>query len=133
MIKNYQVNVGNALWVDVNTRFTQDHLPDRVVDDAAIWHSSLYNLLNCMPGQRARIFQPEYGSSYRMFLQEPINDVTAAKMQMLLFANIAKWEPRVNLRASSRIEADTNLPGYKARLDLEVYGNPLNVRFEIFV
>lgn len=130
-IRNYQINISDALWIDVNTRVGLDSLPDRITDATAVWHSSLYNLLNCEPGERARIFQPEYGSTYRRFLQEPISEVTAAKMQIFMLESIRRWEPRVTVMPSSSIQADTNLPGYRVRLALTVAGNPINVRFEV--
>jgi phage baseplate assembly protein W len=116
-LSNYKLQIENAIWIDVNTRFTQDSLPDRVADDVAIIHSSLFNLFNCIPGQRARIFQPEYGSMWLHFIHEPIADITAAKMQMLMFDSIRKWEPRVNIDLDqSAILANTDIPGYEVRL-----------------
>lgn len=116
-ITNYKFNLDEATWIDVNSRFTLDRLPDRVGDDLAITHSSLYNLFNCSPGERARTFQPEYGSRWRSFIHEPIGDLTAAKMQLLMFESIRRWEPRINLDMSrSSIEVNYQLPGYVVRL-----------------
>jgi phage baseplate assembly protein W len=136
MISNYKFNVGTATWVDVNTRVTQDSLPDRVGDDVAIIHSSLFNLMNCMPGQRSRIFQPEYGSLWMSFINEPISDVTAAKMQLMLFESIKRWEPRVQLDLDrSSIDPDTNIPGYRVRLVFRMpnLASTQQIQFEVSV
>lgn len=116
-LANYKFTLDNATWIDINSRFTLDKLPDRVSDDVAIIHSSLYNLFNCVPGQRARTFQPEYGSRWLSFIHEPISDLTAAKMQLMMFESIRKWEPRIQLDLNqSSIEANYQLPGYVVRL-----------------
>ena len=116
-VTNYKFVLEDATWVDVNSRFTLDRLPDRVSDDLAIAHSSLYNLFNCVPGERARTFQPEYGSRWRQFIHEPIGDMTAAKMQLFMFESIRRWEPRITVDLQdSSIEANFNLPGYVVRL-----------------
>ena len=116
-VTNYKFNLDGATWIDINSRFTLDRLPDRVSDDLAITHSSLFNLFNCSPGERARSFQPEYGSRWRSFIHEPISDMTAAKMQLLMFESIVRWEPRIQLdMRRSSIEANYQLPGYVVRL-----------------
>lgn len=134
MVKNYKLNLDGATWIDVNTRFTIDNLPDLVTDDMAIIHSSLFNLFNCIPGQRARTFQPEYGSRWRSFIHEPPSDVTAAKMQLMMFESIKRWEPRVNLDLDrSSIEYSPNIPGYMVRLFLTMpnLASSQQVQFEV--
>ena len=113
----YKLQLDNAIWVDVNTQIGLNTLPDRVADTAAIINSSLFNLFNCSPGQRGRIFQPEYGSSWASFLQEPISDITALKMQIYMIDSIKRWEPRIELNQDRcRIDANTEIPGYEVRL-----------------
>lgn len=129
-------NLENALWVDVNSRTGQNNLPDVLGDSAAITHSSLFNLFNCAPGQRGRIFQPEYGSLWLSFIHEPINDVTAAKMQMFMFESIRRWEPRIDLNVDqSFITANTNIPGYEVRLSFSLpnVSSTQQIEFEVSV
>jgi phage baseplate assembly protein W len=122
-VTNYQLSLNNAMWVDVNPQYTVNSMPDRIPDGLAIVHGSLFNLFNCVPGERARIFQPEYGSMWRRFIQEPITDVTAAKMQIFMLDAIRKWEPRIALdQKNCRIDADTTLPGFRVRLAFYVAG-----------
>jgi phage baseplate assembly protein W len=133
-IKNYKLNLDNALWVDVNTRLGQNNLPDRIADSTAIIHSSLFNLFNCAPGQRGRTFQPEYGSLWMSFIHEPISDITAAKMQMFMIDSVKRWEPRIELDLDrSSIVANTNIPGYEVRLSFSLpnMSSDQQVQFEV--
>ncbi len=113
-ITPYQLSLQGATWVDVNTNFTVNNLPDRLPDHLAISLSSLFNLFNCPIGARGKIFQPEYGSEWYYFLQEPIDGITAAKMRIAMIQAIARWEPRIALDYSrTKILADPTLPGYQ--------------------
>lgn len=114
---SYQLSLNGASWIDVNTLITQNNLPDRIPDELSIVHSSLINLFNCNIGERGKIFQPEYGSEWRPFLQEPIDEITAAKMQIAMIQAIARWEPRIQLDVGqSSITPDYNIPGYIVRI-----------------
>lgn len=112
-LTQYQLSLAGAQWVDTNTRFTQDNLPDRVPDSISIIYSSIFNLFNCPVGGRGKIFQPEYGSEWYYFLQEPIDDQTASLMRIAMIQAIARWEPRLIIsQGRSTITADNTLPGY---------------------
>lgn len=130
---NFELSLQGATWVDVNTRVTQDNFPDRLPNSLAIVHASLFNLFNCSIGERGKTFQPEYGSEWRQFLQEPIDAITAAKMRIAMIQAIARWEPRLQLDyAQSWIIPNMNIPGYEVR----IYGldtltkAPLDIRFQ---
>lgn len=113
-----------AIWSDVNTNLTRNQLAPVVTNNSAI-SNSLFNLLNCLPGGRARTFQPTYGSILYQFIHEPITDLTAAKMRIWLVQAIANWEPRVKLNEElTIIEASLELPGYMIRLAWEDPTNP---------
>lgn len=108
----YQLSLAGATWIDANSQYTQNNLPDRLPDDLAI-KGALYNLFNCPIGARGKIFQPEYGSEWYYFLQEPIDASTAAKMRIAMIQSLARWEPRIVLDYSkTSITPDYNLPGY---------------------
>jgi phage baseplate assembly protein W len=114
---NYQTQLQDAVWIDVNTDFGINTLPDRVPDGLAIVYSSLRNLFNCIPGQRARTFQPTYGSIWLQFIHEPICDMTAQKMETFMIQAIEKWEPRIQVDVvNSSITSDTTIPGYVVRI-----------------
>lgn len=103
-------------WVDINSNYGNDGKALQVYDDAAI-DNSLYNLMNCIPGQRGRTFQPEYGSWWREFLQENIGTGTASKMKTLMIKAIARWEPRIKLdQRNTMIIPAPLLPGYQVRI-----------------
>jgi len=116
-INNFQISLQGATWVDIQTLYTATTLPDRLPDALAIQFGSLVNLFNCSIGDRSRIFQPQYGMLWRTFLQEPIDQITANKMQMGMLQAIAKWEPRINLNlGNSSVTPNLSLPGYNVSL-----------------
>lgn len=120
-LTNFQTSLDGATWIDVNPQFTVNGLPDRLPDAQAIQLCSLFCLFNCPIGARSRIFQPEYGSMWYQFLQEPLDQTTANKMQIAMIQAIARWEPRINLDVSnSYIRPDVSLPGYVVRLAFSV-------------
>ena len=132
MATAFQLSLQNAIWVDVNTNFSVNDLPDRVPDDLAIIISSLVNLFNCPIGARGKIFQPEYGSLWHHFLQEPIDDITAGKMRIAMIQAIARWEPRIQLDyANTSIEAVPALPGYNVKISAIILltKQPISFRF----
>jgi hypothetical protein len=113
-INNYAVQLNGATFVDINTLFTQNNLPDRLPDALCIQYGSLVNLFNCSIGQRSRIFQPQYGMYWLELLQEPIDQITANKMQMGMLQALAKWEPRIQVNlGDSYVTPDMSLPGYQ--------------------
>lgn len=117
MATSYQLSLDGATWIDVNTNVTQNNLPDRIPDELSIKAASLFNLFNCPIGARGKIFQPEYGSEWYYYLQEPIDDKTAALMRISMIQAIARWEPRIILDYSNTsIEVDYRLPGYLVKI-----------------
>jgi phage baseplate assembly protein W len=113
---SYQVSLNGATWIDVNSNFTLDGNPDLLPDVMAV-QNSLFNLFNCPIGARGRIFQPQYGSLWYQFLQEPLDQVTANKMQMATINAIQTWEPRIQVDTSnSYINPNYTLPGYDVRI-----------------
>lgn len=113
-ITNFAISLQNATWVDVNTLFTANNLPDRLPDELAIQYGSLINLFNCSIGERSRIFNPTYGMLWKELLQEPIDQITANKMQIGMLQALAKWEPRIQVNmGSSYVMPDLTLPGYR--------------------
>lgn len=129
----FELSLNGASWIDVNTRVTQGPLPDRLPDSLAIVHASLFNLFNCSIGERGKTFQPEYGSEWRQFLQEPIDAITAAKMRIAMIQAIARWEPRIQLDyGQSWIVPNLNIPGYEVRIyALDALTKaPIDIRFQ---
>jgi phage baseplate assembly protein W len=128
----FELSLRGATWVDVNSLVTQDNLPDRIPDSLSIAHSSLFNLFNCNIGERGKIFQPEYGSEWRQFLQEPIDLYTAAKMRICMIQAIARWEPRIQLNYSKcSITPNVLIPGYIVVINGvdTLTKNPINIQF----
>ncbi|EMI5828520.1 TPA: GPW/gp25 family protein [Escherichia coli] len=133
----YQLDTRGAVWVDASSKFTLDTNPDLLPDVLAI-NNSLYNLFSCQIGARARIFQPEYGASLLTYLQEPIDQNTADKIQVGFIQAIARWEPRIQLDMSNTwVKPDMSLPGYQIRiaynlnLNLDTQSGPLVAAFSV--
>jgi len=121
-LTNYQLSLQNAKFIDVNTQYGLNNKPDRLPDGQAITNASLFNLFNCMPGQRARTFQPEYGSQWLQFLHEQPGPTTAMKMELFMVSAIKRWEPRINLDTNrTQIIYAADLPGYVVNI---VYSLP---------
>lgn len=135
-VTKFQLQLQGATWIDINPLYGMNNLPDRLPNQLAIANCALYNLLSCAPGQRARTFQPTFGSLWLRFIQEPISDNTAAKMQTFMVDSIEKWIPQILLDLSqTRIEADTSIPGYRVRISYSspFANDPMQVRFEVSV
>jgi len=119
-ITNWQYSTNGATWVDANSQFTVNGAPDLLPDSYAI-SNSIYNILNCPIGGRGRIMQPTYGSLWWQFLQEPIDQVTANKMNLSTIQALQRWEPRISIdNSNSYINPDYGLPGYDVRIAFTV-------------
>ena len=130
-ITSYQISLDGATWIDVNSNFTINTLPDRLPDVLAV-QNSLYNLLNCVIGGRSRIFQPEYGTMLYQFLQEPLDQSTANQIQVAFLQAISRWEPRIKVDfTNSYVNADNTLPGYNVRIafSLNLNSRPSAISF----
>ncbi len=132
-VSNYQTSLDNATWIDVNALFTINGLPDRLPDELAV-QNSLYSIFNCPIGARSRIFQPEYGALWIQFLQEPLDQTTADKMQIALIQAVARWEPRITIDfTNSFVTPDTSIQGYQVRISyaLNISGKKSSVQFSV--
>lgn len=129
----YQLELANAVWVDVNSQFTIDSNPDRLPDVLAI-ANSIYNLLNSPLGSRSRIFQPEYGASLYQFLQEPLDQSTANKIRIGFIQALARWEPRITLDlANSYVRPNYNMYGYDVRIAYSLNINQQTAALSFYV
>jgi phage baseplate assembly protein W len=116
-VSQYSSSLDGATLVDVNPQYTLDNLSDRIPDNLAVTNSLVYNLLRCVPGERARIFEPSYGSMWLHFIHEPIADITAKKMEIYMIQSLAKWIPQIKLdKQNTYISVAPDLPGYYVSL-----------------
>lgn len=132
-ITSFQVSLNGAAWIDLSSTFTLDNLPDRIPNDLAI-SNSLYNLFKCPIGARSRTFQPTYGCDLYYMLQEPIDEITAVKLRIVVIQAIIKWEPRLKLvYERCTVQPDFSIPGYILRLSGvdTVSGLTVNVQFAL--
>ncbi|QRE00335.1 baseplate assembly chaperone [Burkholderia phage BCSR5] len=131
-----QASLLGAVYIDENPGFTVTTLPDRLPDEAAVSICGLPNLLNCPIGARGRIFEPEFGSMWYQFLQEPLDDITAASMRIAMIQSIQRWEPRIKLDMNNTfVQPDYNLPGYRVRIAYfyVITGKPASADFTVKV
>jgi phage baseplate assembly protein W len=130
-ITNFSLSLQKATWIDTNSQFPLNNLPDRVPDYLAI-ANSIFNLFNCPVGARGKIFQPTYGSEWLYYLQEPIDTVTSNNMFIAMIQSITRWEPRIILDYSQTfVQPDTTLPGYKVQISgtTTLTKQPININF----
>lgn len=82
------------VYVDINQSFTINSYPELLNDEDAV-RGSIYNILTTPIGTRAWV--PEYGSRLYQFVHEPIDQVTAVQLEVLLIQSLEKWEPRIQI------------------------------------
>jgi phage baseplate assembly protein W len=86
----------NVVWLDVNTRMSEDGRPDLLPNVRALVNS-LFNLFQCPIGARGPIFEPEYGSILYYLLQEPHDFITATKLKIAVTQAVQRWERRIEI------------------------------------
>jgi len=129
----YQLSLNGATWIDVNSQFTVNAMPDRLPNVLAV-SNSIYNLLNSPLGSRSRIFQPEYGASLYQFIQEPLDQSTANKIRVGFIQALARWEPRITLDMSNcYVNANYTTIGYDVGIayTLNLNLQPASMAFSI--
>lgn len=105
-----------ATYVDLNPSFGQDGAADLLFDRPAI-SQALRNIFSTSVGEAGPIFAPEFGSMLPYLLQEPMDEVTAFKIQAATIQAVQRWEPRVEIDFSSTsVVPIPELPGYQVTL-----------------
>lgn len=101
---------------DLNRNFGLQGEADLLYDKDAI-RQALYNLLTTVPGEAGPIFNPEFGSLLPLLIHEPMDDVTAYKLESATIQAVQRWEPRIQLDLSqTKIVPDYNLQAYHVTL-----------------
>lgn len=113
-------SLNEAVYIDANSLYGVNDLPDRLPDIEAI-NNYIYNLINCAPGQRARTFQPTFGSLWLQFVHEPISDITSQKMQIFMIKALEEWLPMIQIdRSNTGIQPVQELPGYAVQIAFQM-------------
>lgn len=123
-------SLDGASYIDINTRITQNDIQNLIPDIESVKWCSLYNLFMCPIGARGPIFEPTYGSGVYWILHEPMDELSATRLESAIFDAIRTWEPRVTMSLpESSITPLYELPGYRARLALidNITKRPANV------
>jgi phage baseplate assembly protein W len=90
------IQTSNVVWLDVNSKLTQNGRPDLLPNIRALMNS-LFNLFQCPVGARGPIFEPEYGSILYGMLQEPLDLISSNKIKAAVVQAIQRWEPRIEV------------------------------------
>lgn len=110
-------------YVDVNPDPVGNMKGDLLYEVDAIIYGSLRNLFSCPEGERGRIFRPAYKTSLFNMLQEPFDDLTAAKIKLIVVQEAQVWEPRIEiLMGATSVTKEPTIPGYKVVLGFRIVG-----------
>ena len=106
----------NVVWLDVNSRLTQNGRPDLLPNIRALMNS-LFNLFQCPIGARGPIFEPEYGSILYRMLQEPLDLISSNRIKAGVIQAIQRWEPRIEVDIMNTfVRPDFNRNAFRVRL-----------------
>jgi phage baseplate assembly protein W len=117
-----QLRTIGVSWLDVNTLIGENGKPDLLPEVYAI-NNSLYNLFRCHIGGRGPIFQPEYGTGLMYLIHEPLDNITANKLRIVLIQAIQRWEQRITLDMTrTRIVPDRNRNAFDVLIAYTIVG-----------
>jgi phage baseplate assembly protein W len=101
---------------DLNPRIGEIGQPPILKGDAAV-RAALKNLLSSYVGCRSRTFNQTWGSGIMNLLQEPMTEVTAARLRAEIISTVTTWEPRVTvLNYETSVDIDYNKARYNVKL-----------------
>ena len=108
---------------DVNPNYGQSKYGELVTDVLAI-NASIENILGTE--LETRVMLPEFGSSLRHLLFEPMNRETAFQIYTETIIAVQRWEPRVNIIQSESTVLDyPDENYYEVNLVYEIIRNGL--------
>lgn len=81
---------------DLNSRIGELGQPPVLKGDIAV-RTALKNLFSSYVGSRSRTFNQTWGSSVIRLLQEPMNEITAARLRAEIISTASSWEPRITI------------------------------------
>lgn len=81
----------NYLW-DINLQYSRSRGEFIVYDNKAV-QLMIANVLFTIPGER--VFEPEFGSNLPFLLQEPMNEITAWKIENESYIALQRWIPYI--------------------------------------
>ncbi len=90
----------NYLW-DINILFSASRSDFIVYDNDAV-KIMIANVLFTVPGER--VFEPEFGSNLPFLLHEPMNDITAWRIENATYLALKRWIPYILMdRRNSKV------------------------------
>lgn len=118
---------------DLNRLFGESNASEILLGKDAI-NQSLFNIFNIFNGEAAPIFQPDLGSSVPSLIHEPMDEITALRIESAVFQSVAKWEPRIKVDVGqSSILADDSSQSYRVTLVYQIRstGEESRARFKL--
>ncbi len=108
-----------ATYIDVNPS-PDEGKPDLLFDGAAVL-VGIRNLILSPRGCRSRIFNEDFFSGVYELLHEPLDETTAAQVNLSLYQSLKRWEPRITLYpADCTTTTDATAPGFLVRLSFTI-------------
>ena len=101
---------------DLNSRIGELGQPPILKGDIAV-RTALRNLFTSYVGSRSRIFNQTWGSSVMRLLQEPMNEITAARIRAEIISTATTWEPRITIL---NYETSVSVNYLNARYDVKL-------------
>ena len=114
----------NLSFRDINITFKKHPVTDDLVvskDNAAI-KQAVVNLLLTNKGER--FFNPNYGSSIRSFLFEPLDFATAGQVRSSIKSTLNKFEPRIFVE-SLRVLPNFDDNGFDVEMTYNIRGTSI--------
>ncbi len=103
----------NFIW-DVNLEYTRTSSQFISTDHNAVINM-ICNVLFTVPGER--VFEPEFGSELPFLLHEPMNELTAWKIENESAYAISRWIPYVVVnRRDTRVIPDYDAGSYSVKI-----------------
>lgn len=105
---------------DLNPRIGELGQPPILKGDVAV-RAALRNLFSSYVGSRSRTFNQTWGSAIMNLLQEPMTEVTAARLRAEIISTATTWEPRVTvINYETSVDVDYNRARYNVKLTYRV-------------
>ena len=92
-----------------------------LLGDLSAIYQSIENIIETSPGER--LFNPEFGSFIENYLFDPLDEITAMKIETELIKAIGRWEQRVYiLNQFTRATPNHNSNSYDIKIVFRVRG-----------
>lgn len=92
-----------SVYSTLNPNYAVDSLKLVLLDGEAV-ESEIENCLGIAQGEHW--FEPTFGADLRRYLNEPVDNITAAAIWMEVLTKISSWMPHIQMMRGSGVRAD---------------------------